>query len=130
MLYWLAPMIARPIRARPGLLLLVAFWHLQAQNPPYSFPDDARWNEIVAKHKRGQKITEEERDYYESKFEHFNQENSAKSRAEWAKAHPARESTGLKVAIQYPHEHAPAIHSSPHRSHTGIRGTSKIPQED
>ena len=72
----------------------VALW-LAAQNAPNPFPDDARWNEIVAKHKRGEKISEEERDYYESKIEHRNQENAAKANAEWAKAHPARESTGL-----------------------------------
>src|SRR5262249_52957510 len=50
---------------------------------------------IVAKHKRGEKITEEERDYYESKIERRNQEESAKKQADWAKAHPAQESTGL-----------------------------------
>src|SRR5579862_3378857 len=57
--------------------------------------DDARWQEIVAKHKRGDQITEEERDYYETKIERRNQAESAKRNAEWAKAHPARESTGL-----------------------------------
>ncbi len=78
-----------------ALLCLCTLWLLQAQRTPNPFPDDARWNQIVAKHKSGEKITEDERDYYESKIEHFNQENSAKSNAEWSKAHPARESTGL-----------------------------------
>ncbi len=57
--------------------------------------DDARWQEIVAKHRRGEKITEEERDYYESRIERRNQQESAKRNADWAKEHPARESTGL-----------------------------------
>lgn len=57
--------------------------------------DAARWQEIVARHKRGEKISEEERDYYESKIERANQAESAKRNLEWAKAHPARESTGL-----------------------------------
>src|SRR5581483_1034790 len=57
--------------------------------------DDQRFQEIQAKHKRGEKITEEERDYAESKIERANQEQSAKRQADWAKAHPARESTGL-----------------------------------
>jgi hypothetical protein len=65
---------------------------LAAQQPPI---DDPHWQEIVAKHKRGEKITEAERDYYESKIEHRNQEESARRNADWAKAHPARESTGL-----------------------------------
>src|SRR5580698_1777613 len=78
-----------------ALLCLCTLWLLEAQRTPNPFPDDARWNQIVAKHKSGEKITEDERDYYESKIEHFNQENSAKSNAEWSKAHPARESTGL-----------------------------------
>jgi len=63
-----------------------------AQQPPIN---DARDQEIVAKHKRGEKITEEERDYHESLVEHRNQEESAKRQADWAKEHPARESTGM-----------------------------------
>ncbi len=57
--------------------------------------DDPRFNEIRAKHDRGEKITEEERDYVESKIERRNQEESAKRQADYAKAHPPRESTGL-----------------------------------
>src|ERR1700682_3190593 len=58
-------------------------------------PEDPRFNEIRAKHDRGEKITEDERDYVESKIERRNQEESAKRQADYAKAHPPRESTGL-----------------------------------
>jgi hypothetical protein len=57
--------------------------------------EDQRFNEIRAKHDRGEKITEDERDYVESKVERRNQEESAKRQADYAKAHPPRESTGL-----------------------------------
>ena len=57
--------------------------------------DDPRFSEIRAKHDRGEKITEEERDYVESKIERRNQEESARRQAGYAKAHPPRESTGL-----------------------------------
>jgi hypothetical protein len=57
--------------------------------------NDQRLNEIRAKHQRGEKITEEERDYYESIIERRNQEESAKRNAAWAKEHPARQSTGM-----------------------------------
>ena len=65
---------------------------LLAQQAPISDPRD---QEIVAKHKRGEKITEEERDYHETLIEHHNQEESARRQADWAKGHPPRESTGL-----------------------------------
>ncbi|MCX7016879.1 MAG: hypothetical protein NTW86_30695 [Candidatus Sumerlaeota bacterium] len=57
--------------------------------------DDPRFNEIKAKRQRGEKITEEERDYAESMIERRNQEESAKRNADYAQAHPPRESTGL-----------------------------------
>jgi hypothetical protein len=57
--------------------------------------DDQRANQIRAKHARGEKITEEERDYYESRIERKNQAESAARQAEWAKAHPARDFTGM-----------------------------------
>jgi hypothetical protein len=56
---------------------------------------DQRFNEIRAKRARSEKITEEERDYAESIIERRNQEESAKRSADYAKAHPPRESTGL-----------------------------------
>jgi hypothetical protein len=71
------------------LFLLAPAW---AQPPQI---DDKRFQEIRAKRQRGEKITEEERDYGETKIERQNQEQSAQRNAEWAKAHPARESTGL-----------------------------------
>ena len=57
--------------------------------------EDQRFNEIRARHTRGEKITEDERDYVESRIERRNQEESAKRNAEYAKAHPPHESTGL-----------------------------------
>src|SRR5262249_48243925 len=57
--------------------------------------DDQRWKSIREKHNRGEKITEEERDYYESKVERKNQTESAEHMVAWAKEHPARESTGM-----------------------------------
>jgi hypothetical protein len=57
--------------------------------------DDQRWNEIRQKHARGEKITEEERDYYESKVERKNQTESAARQIDWAKQHPAQDSTGM-----------------------------------
>jgi hypothetical protein len=61
----------------------------------YAQIDDQRWNEIRQKHMRGEKITEEERDYYESRVERKNQAESAAKQAEWAKEHPARDFTGM-----------------------------------
>ena len=72
-------------------ILLILPLVLAAQ-PPAADPRD---QEIVAKHKRGEKISEEERDYHESRIERHNQAESAKRFADWAKQHPARESTGL-----------------------------------
>src|SRR5262245_11714494 len=58
--------------------------------------EDPRLSDIRAKIARHEKITEEERDYVESIVERRNQENSARQHADgYAKAHPARESTGL-----------------------------------
>jgi hypothetical protein len=57
--------------------------------------EDQMFNEIKAKHDRGEKITEDERDYVESRIERRNQEESAKRQADYAGAHPPRESTGL-----------------------------------
>ena len=60
--------------------------------PPFTRTESS---EIRARRARGEKITEEERDYAESILERRNQENSAKQNAAYAKAHPPRESTGL-----------------------------------
>jgi hypothetical protein len=60
-----------------------------------SVPDDKRLQEIRAKKQRGEVLTLEERDYGESTIEFQNQSNSAKRFADWAREHPARESTGL-----------------------------------
>src|SRR5438132_10759639 len=73
---------------------IVAAWALAAAAQPPQI-DDARFKEIRAKVQRHEKITEEERDYAESKIERQNQEQSAKRNADWAKEHPAQESTGL-----------------------------------
>ena len=73
---------------------IVAAWPLVSLAQPPQI-DDARFKEIRAKVQRHEKISEEERDYAESKIERQNQEQSAKRNAEWAREHPARDSTGL-----------------------------------
>ncbi|MCX7016878.1 MAG: MBL fold metallo-hydrolase [Candidatus Sumerlaeota bacterium] len=57
--------------------------------------DDPRFNEIKARHDRGEKITEEERDYVENVMELQVQLGSVQRNAEYAKAHPPREFTGM-----------------------------------
>src|SRR5262249_17188933 len=47
------------------------------------------------KHDRGEKITLEEQDLWSTSVERQNQENSARRNADYARQHPARESTGL-----------------------------------
>ncbi|MCX7016981.1 MAG: hypothetical protein NTW86_31210 [Candidatus Sumerlaeota bacterium] len=57
--------------------------------------DDPRFNEIRAKHERGEKVTEEERDYFESIIDLRTQQTAVKTFADWAKEHPAHDSLGL-----------------------------------
>ncbi len=57
--------------------------------------DDKKLAEIKARHDRGEKISLEEQDLWASHIERQNQANSAKRNLDWAKEHPARESTGL-----------------------------------
>ena len=51
---------------RLAILCSMLLCVLVSQNVPNPFPDDARWNEIVTKHRRGEKISEEERDLVEA----------------------------------------------------------------
>jgi hypothetical protein len=76
--------------------------------PTVAAYDDPRSQQIIEKRQRGEKITEEERLYLESRrdaaesrVEHQNQEDSAKRNADFAKAHPARESTGLVPLTEF-----------------------------
>ncbi len=64
-----------------GYLCLLAVVSLGA-----SEADEKKLAEIKARHDRGEKVTSVERQ---------NQENSAKRNADYARQHPARESTGL-----------------------------------
>jgi hypothetical protein len=67
-----------------------------AQNQaPQPGANDPRFQEIRAKHQRGETITEQERDYVETVVERTNQTNTAIRMAAYAKEHPPRESTGL-----------------------------------
>lgn len=59
------------------------------------FPKDPKFDEIVAKHRRQEKLTFEEEDYYQSTVEFRNQTQSVERNKDWAAANPARESTGL-----------------------------------
>src|SRR5712691_10533648 len=56
---------------------------------------DNRPAESKARHDRGEKVTLEEQDLWSTSVERQNQENSAKRNADYARQHPARESTGL-----------------------------------
>ena len=62
----------------------------QATEPP-----DPRFEEIQARHKRGEKISPEDQDYASSVIERRNQAQAALRYTDWAKEHPARDSTGL-----------------------------------
>src|SRR5437868_3018016 len=57
--------------------------------------EDARFDALRAKHQRGEKLTFEEEDYVQSTTERRNQTQSAARQVDWAKAHAAKESTGL-----------------------------------
>ena len=83
------------MRLQRSILLVTAWLSLALGTQGASQPTDPRMAEIQAKHRRGEKVTEEERDYVETKIERQNQEQSALRNADWAKEHPARESTGL-----------------------------------
>src|SRR5712692_6651497 len=73
-----------------GYLCLLAVVSLGA-----SEADDKKLAEIKARHDRGEKVTLEEQDLWSTSVERQNQENSAKRNADYARQHPARESTGL-----------------------------------
>src|SRR5713226_3506870 len=66
---------------------------LPAQAPPDS--PDKRFEEIKAKHDRGESITPDERNYAQSVMARRNQENAARRNQEYAREHPPRDFTGL-----------------------------------
>ena len=56
---------------------------------------DPKFDAIKAKHDRGEHVTPEEREYAQSVMAKRNQQKAKTDNAEYAKAHPARESTGM-----------------------------------
>jgi hypothetical protein len=56
---------------------------------------DRRFEEIKARHDRGEKITAEEREFASRTTERRSQEAAAKRFADYEKEHPARQSVGL-----------------------------------
>ena len=57
--------------------------------------DRQRFEEIRARHDRGEPISQEDRQFAQSIMERMNQQEAAQRNREYAKTHPARESTGL-----------------------------------
>lgn len=75
--------------ALSGVMAIVFLATAQTQTP------DPRAAAIKARHDRGEKISLEDEDYYQSTVEHNNQVRSAATQKDWAAAHPTRESTGM-----------------------------------
>src|SRR5438270_326094 len=57
--------------------------------------DRQRFEQIKARHDRGQPVTPEDRDFAQRTMQRMNQEQAAVRNQDWARAHPPRESTGL-----------------------------------
>ena len=75
--------------ALSGVMAIVFLATAQTQTP------NPRAAAIKARHDRGEKISLEDEDYYQSTVEHNNQVRSAATQKDWAAAHPTRESTGM-----------------------------------
>lgn len=78
------------MRFLAGLLLVAT---LGGQS--ISDADRRRFEEIRAKHQRGEAITPEERAFAQQMMERRNQQGAAARNREYARQHPARESTGM-----------------------------------
>ncbi len=89
------PVHKRRVSAIVTLLAFLAAGHLTAQQSPPA--EDRKFEQIKAKHDRGESLTAVERDYAQSVMERRNQQGAAQRFAEYAKDHPARESTGMKA---------------------------------
>src|SRR5207244_256910 len=82
------------VRGRNGMKLRAYIGLLAVASLLASEADDKKLAEIKAKHDLGEKVTLEEQDLWSTSVERQNQENSAKRNADYARQHPARESTG------------------------------------
>jgi lysophospholipase L1-like esterase len=72
-------------------LLLPAFLFAQ----PVSQAERQRFEEIRARHDKGEAVSPEDRQFAQGIMQRMNQQQAAAKNTDWAKAHPARESTGL-----------------------------------
>lgn len=62
---------------------------------PVTDAERQRFEEIKARHDAGKPVTPDERDFAMRVMQRMNQGQAASRNQEWAKAHPARDSTGL-----------------------------------
>ena len=73
------------------VLLVPALLLAQAVSPA----ERLRFEEIRARHDRGEAVSEADRQFAQSVMARINQASAAQQNAQWAATHPARESTGL-----------------------------------
>ena len=77
------------------LLILALFLPALLFSQPVSQADRQRFEEIRARHDRGEKISADDQQFAQGIMARINQANAAQQNAEYARAHPPRESTGL-----------------------------------
>src|SRR5260370_5668107 len=91
----------------PLAILFTGLLAAQAVSPA----EQQRFGEIKARHDRGETVSADDRQFAQSLMERMQQAAAAQKNADYARAHPARESTGL-VALpdlgqaQYHREYA------------------------
>jgi lysophospholipase L1-like esterase len=78
----------------PRLLLALTFC-LPLLSQPVSPADRQRFEEIRARHDRGEQISPADREFAQGVMARINQANGAQSNAAYAREHPPRESTGM-----------------------------------
>lgn len=76
-------------------LLLSIFLPVLLFSQPVSQTDRQRFEEIRARHDKGEQISNEDRQFAQGIMARINQQNAAAKNADYAQAHPPRESTGL-----------------------------------
>src|SRR5689334_10573082 len=76
-------------------LFLVLTLSLPLLSQPVTPTDRQRFEEIRARHDRGEQISPEDRQFAQSIMARINQTNAAQRNSDYAQSHPPRESTGL-----------------------------------
>jgi hypothetical protein len=76
-------------------LLLSIFLPALLFSQPVSQAERQRFEEIRARHDKGEPIAPEDRRFAQGIMQRINQQNAAQKNSEWAQSHPARESTGM-----------------------------------